>query len=62
MAHLERLDLTIQEPQLWLQTGTAVLSYDREKKGTQSLETLLRVQNQQGCRTSYEDRIRESHH
>ena len=42
---LERLDLAIQEPQLRLQTDTAVLSYDREKKGSQSLETLLRVEN-----------------
>ena len=49
---LERIDLTIQELQLWLQTDTAVLSYGREKKGTQSncqsncqtLETLPRVQ------------------
>ena len=45
---LERLDLAIQEPQLRLQTDTAVLSYGCEKKGTQSncqtLETLARVQ------------------
>ena len=38
-------DLTKKEPEPWLQTDTTVLSYDREKKGTQTraLETLARV-------------------
>ena len=33
-----------------------------EKKGTQALETQLRVANWQGCRTSCQDRMRKCHH